>query len=157
MEKSDNLRIGIFLTECTSSYIVLELALLQLILTFAGSTIRNSWASPLAAATWTIRELALFMSSYISSLHSNNQTNTPLSLRQNPGTVIILVIYSRVIFYLASYLHWYHGSFYFDAMAPCIYRLMISDPCVYSVVQNASRYPYWPRKMRSCISRKSLL
>ena len=40
-----------------------------LILTFGGSTIPNSWASPLAAATRTIRELVLFKSSYITSLY----------------------------------------------------------------------------------------
>ena len=39
------------------------------ILTFGGSTIQNSQASPLAAATRTIRELVLFKSSYISSLY----------------------------------------------------------------------------------------
>ena len=36
-----------------------ELVLI-LILTFAGSTIRNSWTSPLAAATRTTREIVLF-------------------------------------------------------------------------------------------------
>ena len=42
---------------------------LFLILTFGGITIRNSQATPLAAATRTIRELVLFKSSYISSLY----------------------------------------------------------------------------------------
>ena len=42
---------------------------LFLILTFGGSTIRNSWATPLAAATRTIPELVLFKSLYISSLY----------------------------------------------------------------------------------------
>ena len=37
---------------------------LFLILTFAGSSIQNSWAIPLAAATRTIRELVLFKGSY---------------------------------------------------------------------------------------------
>ena len=44
---------------------------LFLILTFGGSTIRNSWASLLAAATRTIRELILFKSQelvYIESI-----------------------------------------------------------------------------------------
>ena len=43
-----------------------------LILTFAGSTIRNCWATPLAAATPTIRELALFKGSYISRLYGRS-------------------------------------------------------------------------------------
>ena len=37
--------------------------------TFAGSTIPNSWASPLAAATGTVGELVLFKGSYISRLY----------------------------------------------------------------------------------------
>ena len=42
---------------------------LFLILFFAGSTIQNSWASPLAAATRIIQELVLFKGSYISRLY----------------------------------------------------------------------------------------
>ena len=42
---------------------------LFLILNFGGSTIQNSWATPLAAATCTIRELVLFKGSYILSLY----------------------------------------------------------------------------------------
>ena len=45
--------------------------ILFLILTFAGSTIRNSSASPLAAATPTIQELVLFKGSYISRLYGS--------------------------------------------------------------------------------------
>ena len=46
---------------------------LFLILTFAGSTIRNSWAIPVAAATRTIREPFVFKGSYISSrLYGNS-------------------------------------------------------------------------------------
>ena len=45
------------------------MVVLFLIFTFGGSTFRNSWASPLAAATRTIRELFLFKSSYIQSLY----------------------------------------------------------------------------------------
>ena len=49
-------------------YVVTELVLF-LILTFGGSTVRNSWACPLAAGTRTLRELVLFKGSYISSLY----------------------------------------------------------------------------------------
>ena len=38
-------------------------------LTFGGSTIRNSWASMLAAAARIIRELVLFKGSYISRVY----------------------------------------------------------------------------------------
>ena len=51
---------------------------LFLILTFGGSTIRNSWATPLATATRTIRELILFKSSYISSLYGISFCNFAL-------------------------------------------------------------------------------
>ena len=42
---------------------------LFLVLTFGGSTIQNSGANPLAAATHTIRELVLFKSLYVLSLY----------------------------------------------------------------------------------------
>ena len=50
------------------------------ILTFGGSTIQNSQASPLAAATRTIRELVLLKGSYISRLRGISFTSLKLAI-----------------------------------------------------------------------------
>ena len=50
-------------------WLFLDRTSLFIILTFAVSTIQNSWASPLSAANRTIGELVLFEGSYISRLY----------------------------------------------------------------------------------------
>ena len=55
-----------------------------LILTFGGSTIQNSWANTLAAATLTFRELVLFKSSYtVNRVYTVEYTQKVSNFRHN--------------------------------------------------------------------------
>ena len=57
-------------------------------MTFGGSNIQNSQASPLADATRTIRELVLFKSSYISSLYGNLELKDNYKIKLFSGCVL---------------------------------------------------------------------